>query len=371
MQVDDAVAVLSCCRDRRQQLVEQRIATVNRLHQLLQDLVPGGAARRLTSKKARELLASVRPRDQVGKARKQLALEQLADLEPSTPSSRPPASGSPRCSRSSRRSVAGSPRPRPVMTAAVVLGEAGDVRRFPSKAHFASYTGTAPVDASSGDHVRHRLNRGGNRRLNYALHIAALVQIRHPGPGRDYYLRKRAAGKSPLEAMRCLKRTAVRRRLPRPAPTSARLAAALAAASKTGPGGHSGATLQSSASGPTPAASPSDKSLPGPAAPDATPALTALPAPCLTERGAISLGLWTSDLERFRSHAVCSGSASAGRTRRLPTRRRTLLTRWSPCDRRGATRGRSCRRPYAARTSACATLSRAGFSGGSELTPRR
>jgi transposase len=49
------------------------------------------------------------------------------------------------------------------------------VGRFPSKALFASYTGTAPIDVSSGDHVRHRLNGGGNRRLNYALHTAALV----------------------------------------------------------------------------------------------------------------------------------------------------------------------------------------------------
>ena len=79
------------------------------------------------------------------------------------------------------------------------------MQRFPSKAHFASYTGTAPIDVSSGDQLRHRLNRGGNRRLNYALHIAALVQVRLPGSVRDYYLRKGAAGKTPLEAMRCLK----------------------------------------------------------------------------------------------------------------------------------------------------------------------
>jgi transposase len=89
---------------------------------------------------------------------------------------------------------------------AVILGEVGDVQRFPSKAHFASYTGTAPIDVSSGDQLRHRLNRGGNRRLNYALHIAALVQVRLPGSVLDYYLRKGAAGKTPLEAMRCPKR---------------------------------------------------------------------------------------------------------------------------------------------------------------------
>ncbi len=155
----------------------------------------------------------------------------------------------------------------------MILAEAGDVRRFPSKAHFASYTGTAPVDASSGDNVRHRLNRGGNRRLNFALHVAALVQIRFEGPGRDYYLRKLAAGKTPLEAMRCLKRrlsdVVFRALLDDLAKPEA----------EAGPGGHSGATLQSSASGPTPAASPSDKSLPGPAAADATPAPQLVSAP--------------------------------------------------------------------------------------------
>lgn len=162
------------------------------------------------------------------------------------------------------------------VTTATILGETGDVRRFPSKAHYASYTGTAPLNASSGDNIRHRLNRGGNRRLNFALHVAALVQMKNPGPGRDYYRRKLAAGKTPLEAMRCLKRRlsdVVFRALVDD------LARAKVAAAGAGPGGHSGATLQSSASGPTPAASPSDKSLPGPAAPDATPALKPQSAP--------------------------------------------------------------------------------------------
>ena len=69
---------------------------------------------------------------------------------------------------------------------------------------FASYTGTAPIDVSSGDNNRHRLNPGGNRRLNHALHIAAVVQYRMPGDGQDYYRRKRDQGKTHLEALRCL-----------------------------------------------------------------------------------------------------------------------------------------------------------------------
>jgi transposase len=85
--------------------------------------------------------------------------------------------------------------------AAKIIGEAGNVRRFSNKD-----TGTAPLEASSGDVVRDRLSRAGNRKLNNALHIVALVQVKHPTEGRAYYLRKRADGKSDKEAIRCLKR---------------------------------------------------------------------------------------------------------------------------------------------------------------------
>ena len=90
--------------------------------------------------------------------------------------------------------------------AARLLVEVGDITRFPDRGHFASWNGTAPIDASSGDHVRHRLSRAGNRQINRTLHIMATVQLRNPGPGRDYYDRKKATGKSSMEAMRCLKR---------------------------------------------------------------------------------------------------------------------------------------------------------------------
>ncbi len=136
------------------------------------------------------------------------------------------------------------------------------MRRFPSMAHFASYTGTAPVDVSSGDNNRHRLNRGGNRRLNHALHIAAVVQYRMPGPGQDYYRRKRDQGKTHLEALRCLKRRisdAVYRAL----------VADMAAGS---PGGQVVASLQSSAADLIPMARTSEQSLPG-LANDPTPGL--------------------------------------------------------------------------------------------------
>jgi transposase len=90
--------------------------------------------------------------------------------------------------------------------AATFLGEVGDVRRFPTKHHFAAHTGTAPLEASSGQVIRHRLSRAGDRRLNHALYMMAMVQVRRPSAGQAYYRRKLAEGKSPKEALRCLKR---------------------------------------------------------------------------------------------------------------------------------------------------------------------
>lgn len=92
------------------------------------------------------------------------------------------------------------------VSAGLILGEVGDVSRFPTRNHFASYAGTAPVAVSSGDQNRHRLNRAGNRRLNHAIHIAAIAQIRYDTPGRAYFSRKLGEGKSRREALRCLKR---------------------------------------------------------------------------------------------------------------------------------------------------------------------
>jgi transposase len=90
--------------------------------------------------------------------------------------------------------------------AARIIGTVGNVERFPSKAHFASYSGTAPVEASSGEVVRHRLSLAGNRKLNYALHMVAVCQARSDARGGAYYRKKMAEGKSRKEALRCLKR---------------------------------------------------------------------------------------------------------------------------------------------------------------------
>ena len=148
--------------------------------------------------------------------------------------------------------------------AARLLVEVADITRFPDRGHFASWNGTAPIDASSGDRVRHRLSRAGNRQINRVLHIMAVVQLRRPTKGRAYFDRKVAAGKTPREAMRALKR--------RLSDVVFRQMRADARAARTVPGGHLGAATDSSAAGCDPNAGSSDKSLPGPATCDPTPA---------------------------------------------------------------------------------------------------
>lgn len=90
--------------------------------------------------------------------------------------------------------------------AAKILGEIGDPSRLRSKGSFAMLTGTAPLEASSGRTKRHRLNRGGNRQLNYALHTMALARRRGDEDTKSYLARLQGEGKSDKEAMRCLKR---------------------------------------------------------------------------------------------------------------------------------------------------------------------
>jgi hypothetical protein len=90
--------------------------------------------------------------------------------------------------------------------AATFLGEIGDIRRFQSKHQFAAHTGTAPLEASSSQVVRHRLSRAGDRKLNHALCMVAMVQVRRPSAGQAYHRRRLAEGKSSKEALRCLKR---------------------------------------------------------------------------------------------------------------------------------------------------------------------
>jgi len=260
---DDAqLAVLRILADRRRALGEDHTRMIYQLHQLLLELIPGGAKKDLSAAQAKALLARVRPRDAAGKARRRVAAELISDLERLYQRKKAAnkelnallaATGS---TLTSLHGIGPS-------GAARLQVEVQDVTRFPSKAHFASWNGTAPIDASSGDQVRHRLSRAGNRQVNRALHIMAVVQLRNPTEGRAYYDRKVAAGKTPREAMRALKR--------RLSDIVYHQMISDARAIPTGPGGHVGAATGSSAAGFNPATGTSEKSLPGPAANDLTP----------------------------------------------------------------------------------------------------
>src|SRR4051794_37962958 len=168
--VDDETVALRLLSERRRDLVRARTQTVNRLHQVLMELIPGGAAQKLTATKARTLLATVRPRDVAGRARRQLAADYIDDvvtLDRKLKTIEKRIGEAITATGTTLTEIVGvGP-----ITAALILGEVGNAARFPNNDHFASYTGTAPLDASSGEVVRHRLSRAGNRRLNHALHI--------------------------------------------------------------------------------------------------------------------------------------------------------------------------------------------------------
>jgi transposase len=97
------------------------------------------------------------------------------------------------------------------LTAAILIGQTAGAERFKSDAHFARMAGVAPIPVSSGRHDRHRLDRGGNRQLNRALHVIAITRGRLDPATRAYLARKETEGKTRIEAMRCLKRHLARR----------------------------------------------------------------------------------------------------------------------------------------------------------------
>ena len=259
VEVHPDLVALGLLADRRDELGRARTQTINRIHRLLLELLPGGAKKFLSAAQARALIAATRPRDIVGKTRRKLVAELITELE-----------GIDRKIKACKKQIkalVGAQDSTLLQLhgigpsgAARLLADVGNIHRFASRDHFASWNGTTPLDASSGQQQRHRLSRAGNRRINRALHIMAVVQLRHRTEGRAYYDARKAAGKTSMEAMRCLKRRlsniVYRQMLQDQNRTQA-----------AGPGGHSGTTLQSSVTDLTPDIGSSDKPLPGPATP--------------------------------------------------------------------------------------------------------
>ena len=205
VRVEDHSAVIRMVIDRYDDLVALRTQAACRLHLALRELIAGGAPRRLGAERAARLLRSVGPQGAVAVERKRLARELLADvrrLDRDIASAKCRVADAVTAAGTSLLELHGVG---PIV-AGFILGHVGDPARFPTPAWFASYNGTAPIEASSGPRRRHRLNPRGNRKLNHALHLAAVTQVHHDTPGRAYYQRKIAEGKSNKEALRALKR---------------------------------------------------------------------------------------------------------------------------------------------------------------------
>jgi len=185
--------------------VAERTRALNRLHALLRDLVPGGVARTLSADRAARILRGIRPKGASARLRRRLASEILRDvrtLDRKIADLERRIEAEVEASGTTLTEIFGVG---PIL-AARIIGTVGNVARFPTKAHFASYAGTAPLEASSGKVVRHRLSLAGNRKLNYALHMVAVCQARSDARGGAYYRKKIGEGKSRKEALRCLKR---------------------------------------------------------------------------------------------------------------------------------------------------------------------
>jgi transposase len=202
----DHAAVLKVWSKRHRDLGRTRTQVVCRLHAVLCELVPGGVPKAIIAAHAARLLDSITPSGAVEAARCELAAAFLDDLHRIDAQLRDTKNKLTVAVRAAGTSLTGLFGVGPVI-AATVIGTAGDVSRFPGRDHFAAYNGTAPIEVSSGNRRIYRLSRRGNRRLNHAIHMAAVTQIRHRhSDGRAYFEKKLAEGKTRKEALRALKR---------------------------------------------------------------------------------------------------------------------------------------------------------------------
>jgi len=274
---DDHAAVLKVWSKRYGDLGRARTQVACRLHQVLCELVAGGVPGEITAGQAERILASITPAGAVEAARCQLATELAGDLRGVDARIRETRKKAATAVRAAGTSLTGLFGVGPVIAAAVI-GDVRTVSRFPDRGHFASYNGTAPTEVSSGGRKVCRLSRRGNRRLNHVIHMAAITQIRYRhSPGRAYYDKKRAEGKTGKEALRCLKRQ-ISDAIFACLQADARRAAATAAKS---PGGQPGNHSASRAAGSHPEHRLFGQATPGPATHPMTPAGadTAAPVP--------------------------------------------------------------------------------------------
>jgi transposase len=275
---EDQAAVLKVWSKRYRDLGRARTQVTCRLRAVLCELVPGGFGREITAGQATGLLQAITPSSPAAAARCELAAEFLAGLrrvDAQRRGTRNKPAAAVRESGTTLTQIFGTG---PVIAAAI-LGAAGHVCRFGNQDRFAAYNGTAPTEVSCGGRKIHRLSLRGNRRLNHAIHMAAVTQIRHAhSDGRAYFENKIAEGKTGKEALRALKRQLSDVIYARLQADAARGAPAQA----SGPGGQSGNGSVSTAAGSHPRHQLFGQATPGPQpslrpAPPARPAVPATP----------------------------------------------------------------------------------------------
>jgi len=202
---EDHTQVLRMLAKRHLELTSLRTQTACRLHAMILQLRPGGITRRLSATNTARMLRGMRNLDLIGEQRRMMAKAHLADirrLDREIKVNKVLISKAVATSGTTVTDVYGVG---PVV-AAFLIGYTSNIGRFASADHYAAYNGTAPIEMSSGGKTKHRLSMRGNRMLNHAIHMAAVTQIRHDTPGRIYYNRKQAEGKTRKEALRALKR---------------------------------------------------------------------------------------------------------------------------------------------------------------------
>ena len=178
----DHSEIMRLLAKRNHDLGRMRARLICRLHNALADLSPGGIAKELYVSDADRLLESFEPGTPIEHMRYELALELVDDvrrLDQQIKESHRRIRTAVRASKTSLTELFGVG---PIVACAVI-GYTGDVRRFANRDHFAAYAGVAPIEHSSGGRIAHRLSRRGHRKLNNAIHMAAITQIRNPGLG--------------------------------------------------------------------------------------------------------------------------------------------------------------------------------------------
>ncbi len=220
------------------------------------------------------MLSRVRPRDVAGKMRRRMAGEQLKDLVAVDAKLKKPSRPSCWAAVLARGSHLMDLHGVGPITAARILADVGDIARFADRNRFASWTGTAPLNSSPGRADPPPPVPGREPADEpHAIHIAAIVQLRHDAQGRAYYFfRKTAAGKTRMEATALPQTGRISDAIYRQRVADARRPWS-PRTRNAGPGGRRGASLQSSAAGSHPHTGTSDQPLPGPA-PSTLPAAT-------------------------------------------------------------------------------------------------